>query len=45
MHIVQKYLDMESEISRISRLEPIELNINTDILEIGDGLAVTKLIK
>ena len=33
MHIVQKYLDMESEISRISRLEPIELNINTDILE------------
>lgn len=34
MHVVQKYLDMDSEISRVHKLEPIELCINTDIIDI-----------
>ena len=34
MHIVQKYLDMDSENSKIQRLDPIELNINTEMIDI-----------
>lgn len=34
MHIVQKHLDMDSENSRVQKLDPIELNINTDMIDV-----------
>lgn len=34
MHVVQKYLDMDSENPRVHKLEPIEIKINTNIIDV-----------